>query len=328
MGKPSANVPLCSEHLFNAGLAVTNNLMKNQLSMTISRETRGLLLGFCGMCLFGATLPMTRLAVQDFDPLPMTAIRAALGGLVAALVLLLGRAKLPERRHLPKLIYVTVTVGTGFQLTSAMGSLTVPSAHGGVVLGLLPLCTALAAALWSGERPSLGFWACSVVGAAIIVAYALRQGGGGVSVGDLWLLGTVFCAATGYVASAELARVMPGWTVISWALVINLVASIPAAVWLWPDNLADVSPRGWSAFFYLAVVSQYFAFFIWNAALAMGGTARVAQIQFLQTFVTIGLAALLAGESIDALTVLTALVVLGLVLLSRRFRVVGGAPRP
>ena len=294
---------------------------------TISRETLGLLLGFCGICMFGATLPMTRLAVLDFEPVPMTAIRAALGGLVAALVLIGARRKLPERRLWPKLLYVTVAVGTGFQLTSAMASVTVPSAHGGVVLGLLPLCTALAATLWSGERPSPGFWICSVAGAAIIVAYALRQGGGGLTAGDLWLLGTVFCASTGYVAMAELARLMPGWVVISWALVFNLVLSIPAAIWLWPDDFARVTLTGWSAFLYLSIVSQYFALFAWNAALAMGGTARVSQIQLLQTFVTIGLAALLAGERIDALTVLTAVVVVGLVVFSRRFAVRGGAAK-
>ena len=290
---------------------------------TLSRETLGLLLGFCGICMFGATLPMTRLAVLDFDPLPMTAIRAVLGGVVAALVLIGARRKLPERRLWPKLLYVTAAVGTGFQLTSAMASMTVPSAHGGVVLGLLPLCTALAATLWSGERPSLGFWICSVAGAVIIVAYALRQGGGGLTVGDLWLLGTVLCASTGYVAMAELARLMPGWVVISWALVINLVVSVPAAILLWPDDFARVTLTGWSAFLYLSLVSQYFALFAWNAALAMGGTARVSQIQLLQTFVTIALAALLAGESIDAPTVLTALAVAGLVVFSRRFRVGG-----
>ena len=291
---------------------------------TISREALGLLLGFCGVCMFGAALPMTRLAVADFDPIPMTVVRAVLGGLVAALVLIATRRKLPELRLWPKLLYVTLTVGGGFQITSAMASMTVPSAHGGVVLGLLPLCTALAATLWSGERPSPGFWICSVAGAAIIVAYALRQGGGGLSVGDLWLLGTVFCAATGYVASAELARVMPGWVVISWALVVSLVVSIPAAIWVWPVDVSHATMRGVSAFLYLTLVSQYFALFAWNAALAMGGTARVSQIQLLQTFVTIALAASLADESIDAPTVLTAVAVVGLVVFSRRFRVGGG----
>ena len=290
---------------------------------TLSREALGLLLGFCAVCMFGAVLPMTRLAVADFDPIPMTVIRAVLGGLVAGLVLIATRRKIPERRLWPRLLYATLTLGIGFQITSAMASMTVPSAHGGVVLGLLPLCTALAAALWSGERPSRGFWICSVTGASIIVAYALRQGGGGLSVGDLWLLGTVFCAATGYVASAELARMMPGWVVISWALAPSLVVSLPAAVWVLPLDLSGASLRGLGAFLYLTLVSQYFALFAWNAALAMGGTARVSQIQLLQTFVTIGLAALLAGESIDAPTVLTAVAVVGLVVFSRRFAVGG-----
>ena len=294
---------------------------------TISRETLGLLLGFCGVCMFGATLPMTRLAVLDFDPIPMTVIRSVLGGLVAALALIATGRKIPERRLWPRLLYVAAALGGGFQITSSMASMTVPSAHGGVVLGLLPLCTALVATLWSGERPSRGFWICSVAGASLVVAYALRQGGGGLSVGDLWLLGTVFCAATGYVASAELARVMPGWVVISWALVIALVVSIPAAIWFWPVDLSHVSLRGWSAFLYLALVSQYFALFAWNAALAMGGTARVSQIQLLQTFVTIALAALLADETIDAPTVLTAVAVVGLVVFSRRFRVGGAGPK-
>ena len=301
--------------------------MKTDSRLTISRETLGLLLGFCGVCMFGATLPMTRLAVLDFDPLSMSAIRGVLGGLIAAAVLIATGRKPPSRQLLPKLLYVTVTFGSGFQVTSAMASVTATSAHGGVVLGLLPLCTALAATIWSGERPSRGFWICSVAGAAIIIAYALRQGGGGLAVGDLWLLGTVLCASTGYVASAELARVMPGWVVISWALVFNLVVSVPALVLFWPEDLARVTLRGLGAFAYLTLVSQYFALFAWNAALAMGGTARVSQIQLLQTFVTIGLAALLAGETIDAPTMLTALVVVGLVVFSRRFAVRGGVAK-
>ena len=288
---------------------------------SLSRENLGLCLGFLAICMFGATLPMTRLAVADFEPLSMTALRAVVGGLVASLALLAGRRAFPARQHWPKILYVAATVGLGFQLCSAMGSLSVPSAHGGVVLGLLPLTTALAATLWSGERPSPGFWMCSVAGAALVVAYAHRQGGGGVSLGDLWLVGAVFCAATGYVFSAELARVMPGWVVISWALASTLPLSIPAAFLLWPDYLGRVTASGWTAFVYLGLFSQYLAFFAWNAGLAMGGTARVSQIQLLQTFITIAFAALLAGEHIDPETVVCAVAVVALVGLSRRFRV-------
>ena len=272
--------------------------------------------------MFGATLPMTRLAVAEFEVISMTAVRGVVGGLAAACVLLATRRKFPPAHLWPRIAYVAATVGIGFQFCSAMGSLSVPSAHGGVVLGLLPLITALTATLWSGERPSAGFWACSIAGAALVIAYALRQGGGGISLGDLWLVGSVLCAATGYVFSAELARVMPGWVVISWALAGTLVITVPLSILFWPDYLARITPRGWTAFAYLSLCSQYLGFFAWNAGLAMGGTARVSQIQLLQTFITIGLAALIAGERIDLETVLCAVAVVGLVVLSRRFRVV------
>ena len=52
----------------------------------------------------------------------------------------------------------------------------VPSAHGGVILGLLPIATAVAAVFVAGERPSPFFWLMSVLGAALVVAFSLRGG--------------------------------------------------------------------------------------------------------------------------------------------------------
>jgi drug/metabolite transporter (DMT)-like permease len=248
-------------------------------------------------------------------------MRGVIGGAVAAGVLVFTRQRLPPRSTWRRLAVTTLVVGIGFQFFSAMGSVSVPSAHGGVVLGLLPLTTASLATLLSGERPSPAFWVCSVIGALIVIAYALRQGGGGLQAGDLWLVGAVLCASTGYTLSAQLAQLMPAWAVISWSLALTLPFTLVLSLWFWPGYLADVDWRGWSSFAYLALFSQYFGFFAWNSALAMGGTARVSQVQLLQTFITIGLAALVAGERIDLETLLCALAIVGLLVLSRRFRV-------
>jgi drug/metabolite transporter (DMT)-like permease len=64
--------------------------------------------------------------------------------------------------------------------------------------------------------------------------------------------------------------------------------------------------------------SQYLGFFAWNAGLAIGGIARVSQVQLLQTFVTLSLAAAVNDERVGALTRLVALVVVGLVLAGRK----------
>ena len=286
-----------------------------------NRETLGLLLGLVAVTIFGATLPMTRIVLTEFEPLSLTVMRGVLGGAVAAGLLLVARPGLPPRSTWRRFAVTTVVIGLGFQFFSAMGSVSVPSAHGGVVLGLLPLTTASLATLLSGERPSPAFWICSVVGALIVVGYALRQGGGGVQAGDMWLVGAVLCASTGYTLSAQLARVMPAWAVISWSLALTLPFTLALTPWFWPTYLASVDWRGWSSFTYLTLFSQYLGFFAWNTALAMGGTARVSQVQLLQAFITIGLAALVAGERIDLETVLCALAIVALLLLSRRFRV-------
>ena len=197
---------------------------------------------------------------------------------------------------------------------------TVPAAHGAVVIGVLPLATAAMSALLHGERPSPAFWICSLAGAALIVLFALRQGAGGLSAGDALLFGAVICAALGYTVLAELSRAMPGWEVISWAVVIALPVTAPLAIWLMPTAPHSVAAASWWAFAYVSLMSMYAGFFFWNTGLAMGGVARVSQVQLLQSFFSIGVAALLNNEAIGAETLLFALAVAATVFIGRLFR--------
>jgi drug/metabolite transporter (DMT)-like permease len=106
--------------------------------------------------------------------------------------------------------------------------------------------------------------------------------------------------------------------VISWALVLALPVSFPLMLLLAPAEPAAVFLRSWIGLGYVALMSQYLGFFAWNAGLAVGGIARVSQVQLLQTFVTLTLAAMLNGERVDALTWLVAVLVVGLVLAGRK----------
>ena len=62
-----------------------------------------------------------------------------------------------------------------------------------------------------------------------MIAFALRQGGGALSAGDLFLFACVAVSAIGYAFSGRLTAQMPGWEVISWVLVIALPVSLPVA---------------------------------------------------------------------------------------------------
>ena len=282
----------------------------------------GLLLGFLGMCLFAGTLPATRLALLGFAPLFLTVARAALAGSVGLIVLIARRRRVPSRSLWLEMLGAALCTVIGFPLFAALAMMTVPAAHGGVVLGILPLVTAAAATVFAHERPSPGFWLASVLGALIVVTFMLRRNGGMTfSAGDLFLLGTVLSGALGYTFSGRLATLMPGWEVISWQVVIFLPLAAAATFVLWPADIATAPISSWIGLGYVGLVSQYTAFFVFNAGLAIGGIARVGQVMLLQPFMIVALALPVNGEAIDVETILFAAAVVATVLIGQRMRV-------
>ena len=289
-------------------------------SASLSRERLGLLLGFVGMAIFGGTLPATRIAVAAIDPLALTALRTAIAGLCSLALLLVLRRPFPPRRLWFELAVASLCVCIMFPFLMALAVRTVDAAHGGVVMGALPIATAFVAVLITHERPKPLFWIASIAGAALVVAFALRQGGGSLSSGDLLLFAAVAASAIGYTFSGRLTASMPGWEVISWAVVIALPVSLPAAALTFPADYAHIALKPWLAVLYVALFPQWIGFFAWNAGLAMGGIARVSQVQLLQPFVTFTLAAIFAGETITPQIVLFAAAVVATVAISTRTR--------
>lgn len=280
----------------------------------------GLVLGTLAVILFGASLPMTRLAVSALDPWFVTAARGALAGLVAAAVLAVLRRPIPWR-DLPRLALIALCLVIGFPGLMAVAMQSVPSAHGGVILALLPIATAVAAVFVAGERPSLFFWAMSVLGAAFVLAFSMRDGALLPVPGDLILFVSVAICGAGYALSGTLSRRMPGWEVISWAVAISLPILFPLTLSWWPDDATLVPWPSWAGLLYLALISQYFGFWLWNSALAIGGVARIGQVQLLQPFATLVLAAILLGEAVDLRMILFATAVVVVVALGLRARV-------
>ena len=283
---------------------------------SLSRARLGLLLGFVGVAIFGGTLPATRIAVSAIDPISLTALRTAIAGLCSLALLLALRRPLPPRRLWGQLAIVMLCVAVLFPFLMALAVRTVDASHGGVVLGILPIATALVAVAITHERPKPLFWIASVAGAALVIAFALRQGGGALSAGDLLLFAAVAASAIGYTFSGRLTAEMPGWEVISWVLVMALPISLPAAALTMPADLTHVALKPWLALLYVALFPQWIGFFAWNAGMAMGGIARVSQVQLLQPFITFALAAWFNGETITPQILLFATAVVATVAIS------------
>jgi drug/metabolite transporter (DMT)-like permease len=286
------------------------------------RETLGLLLGFVGVCIFAGTLPFTHIAVEHLSPLFVTTGRAAVAGLLALATLLILRRSWPTPRLAATMVLVAFCLVGGFPGFMALAMQSVPASHGGVVLGILPLATSVISTLIAGERPSPAFWLAALAGAGLVIGFTLYEGGGTLGQGDLFLLAAALSSALGYVLSSKIVRKgMAGWEVISWVLVVALPMTVPIALWSMPEDPASVPAWSWISFAYLALLSQYLGFFAWNAGLALGGIAHVSQVQLLQTFVTLLIAALLNGERIAFSAWFVAGAVFLLVIASNRAKV-------
>jgi drug/metabolite transporter (DMT)-like permease len=266
-----------------------------------------------GILIFSLTLPMSRIAVAELDPLLVGLGRALAAAVPAGLLLWLTRSRLPRREEMHGVILAALGVVVGWPVTSTMAMQSVPAAHGAVINGLLPLATAACAALGSGERPSRQFWLWAMAGAGLVAAFALREGGGAPQAGDLWLLVAVALGGMGYAEGARVSRTLGGWRTICWALVFSAPFIAGPVAWMAAHVPAAPSASAWMALAYLSFGSMFLGFFAWYRGLARGGIARVGQIQLLQPFMTVTAAAVLFGEQVAPATLAFALAVIGVI---------------
>ncbi len=307
----------------------------------MSRENQGLLLGAIGVFAFALTLPATRYLVAYLDPVFIGLGRSFFASIVAAGILILFRQPWPSKRQCLLLLIVTAGVVIGFPVLSAIAMRTLPAAHGGVVLAVLPIATAAMSVLLNNERPSLGFWVTGVIGAVLVVLYSLLYGSQNelalsLEFADFVLLLAVVSAAAGYAVGGKLASEMQGWQVICWALVLGMpFLALPTLVLINPVTHVDASlldigilqflmqlpEPALLSFAYLTLISQLIGFFFWYKGLAIGGVARVSQLQLLQPFITIVASAWLLSEVINPATTWFAIAVVIVVAISKRMTI-------
>ena len=291
------------------------------MNSTAHDETRGLWLGLLGVVIFAMTLPMTRLAVgpasdPQLPPLFVTAGRAAFAGLLSLVYLGVTRAPRVQRRHVPALLASALGTVVGFPLFLSLALREVDAMHAAVVTGLMPLATAVGAALYFRQRPSNGFWACAVLGCVMVLCFATYKGSGSLSAADGLLLLAVLSTAVGYVAGARVATELPAEQVICWVLVLSLPLTLPLTLALWP--VQPVRASAWGGFTYVTLFSMWLGFFAWYRGLALGGTVRVSQVQLVQPFLALLFAVPVLGEKLEATTVLFSLAVIAVVFVGKK----------
>lgn len=287
----------------------------------VIQENKGMVLGLVGVIIFSLTLPFTRMAVAELNPVFVALGRAVVAACCSGILLWMQGGKWPQRAQMKPLLITALGVVVGFPLFSSIAMAHVPASHGAIVLGILPLATALFAALRFNEKPSTGFWLMALLGSGLVIVFALMQGGGSFQMADLALFVAVIAAAMGYAEGGRLSQSMGGQQVISWALLLAMPVLLPITLWLGWHYGIQASGRAWAGFAYVSVFSMFIGFFFWYKALALGGIARVGQVQLLQPFLSLLGAAVILGETLSGREILFALAVIVVVGFGRRMSI-------
>ncbi|MHC3471996.1 DMT family transporter [Streptomyces sp. 7R007] len=292
--------------------------------IAVDSPSRGLAAGTLqaalGVVAFSLTFPATAWGLEGFGPWALVAVRSVLAALIAGVCLSALRVSVPERRHWAGLAVVAAGVVAGFPLLTTLALETSTTAHAAVVVGLLPLTTALLSALRTGHRPSRAFWAAALAGAAAVVAFTVQQSGGALTTADLYLFGALLVCAAGYTEGGRLARVMPGWQVIGWALVLCLPLSVPAAVLALAYEPVHLTAHSVAGLLWVAAGSQFLGLVVWYRGMAAIGIPKASQLQLAQPLLTLVWSVLLLGEHLTAAAPLTAAAVLVCIAVTQRAR--------
>jgi drug/metabolite transporter (DMT)-like permease len=285
----------------------------------MDRTNIGWTSGFLGVIFFSGSLPATRLAVADLSPVFLTSARALIAALLGAGCLIAIRHSRPARGDLLSLTIVALGVVVGFPLLTGLALQHIPAAHSIVFVGLLPLATAAFAVLRGGERPKPAFWAFSLLGAATVAGFALGRSDGGSLAGDLLMIAAILVCGLGYAEGATISRRLGGWQVISWALLLAVPVMATIALVTLPANWSEIGVPAWIGLAYVSIFSMFVGFVFWYRGLALGGIAAVGQLQLLQPFLGLTLAAVFLHEQIAWTMVASTVIVVLCVAGARRF---------
>jgi drug/metabolite transporter (DMT)-like permease len=285
----------------------------------MDRTTAGWGSGLLGVMIFSGSLPATRVAVADFSPIFLTSLRAVIAAILGAAFLFTLQQARPARGDLVPLAIVALGVVVGFPLLTALALQHITAAHSIVFIGLLPLATAIFGVLRGGERPKPAFWLFSILGAATVAGFAISRSDGGSVVGDLLMIAAIVLCGLGYAEGATLSRRFGGWQVISWALLLSLPMTAIIALFTQPVSWGSVSVPAWISLAYVSIFSMLIGFLFWYRGLAIGGIAGVGQLQLLQPFFGLSLAALLLHEPVAWTMIASTAVVVLCVAGAKRF---------
>ena len=267
--------------------------------------------------MWGLSIPLTKLGLQDTSPTTLTALRFAFA-VPPLMAYVIGRHPL-TRRALPRVLglgIVGIFIG---QVAQALGVAGTSASIGTIVSATIPIFIVLFAAIRLRQTVT----ALQKVGIAAafagIAVVALGRGGGveATPSGVGFMLLSALAIAFYYVWSVELTHEFGVATVAAWSTLFGFLALVPWAGWLALHEPFAPSMTSLAVAAYLGLVVTVAGLFLWLGILRTVPARIAAAVQFLQPLVGVAVAAAIFGDRLGltfGIGVVVVLVGLGLTL--------------
>lgn len=269
--------------------------------------------------LWGVSFVATKAVLPELSPVPLIFGRIVLGAIVLLALLWVRGERLPFAPRAWAGFALLGTVGVFVHQLVQAWALTMTSAvNTGWLIGLIPIWSALLAALFLKERltgrQGLGF-ALGFAGALLVVTRG-RADPALLSLpstrGDLLVLLTTVNWAAYTILGRRIvpqlggARIATAGAMTAGALLLAPVFFLTSG----PSTFAHLSPTAWVSLLFLGIGCSGLGYLLWYGALEHLEAGQVAVFLYFEPLVTLAAAALWLGEPIGAITVLGGLVVL------------------
>jgi drug/metabolite transporter (DMT)-like permease len=272
--------------------------------------------GMLTITLFALTPTTTRLAISQLNGLDIALFRVVGGGVAAFILIALFRVRSPYERAQWKLLAL---FSTGsfilFPTLFSVGTQNTSAIHASLIMASMPLVTSSLGFVLDQRAPRIAWLlgaALAVIGEVVLIFTTNKSLSAQPSIaGDrLVLLGcAAFCV--GAVAGSRAARLIGPWRSTLWAIAVAGAALFPiAATHIESFSSLTFDPVIWIALFHLSMCATILACVAWSFALAHGGIARVAPLQFAQPVLALIFAAALLGERVSFVSILCGVTIL------------------
>ncbi|MGI6855422.1 DMT family transporter [Mesorhizobium sp. 1B3] len=255
------------------------------------------------MVTVGSTVIASKVIAFDLPPFTATALRFAIALPIFLALMRLTGTGLPKagRRGWLLLLLQAGAGSVGYTTLLISGLSYTTAADAGVVIGTLPVVSAVIAVLVLGERPRAFLLTAIAFAAAGVLSITFPPGreGSHTTIGNLLVLGAVICEGLFILLNKRLRLDIPPLALSTIMTGFGMVVALPFALLEMPD-IGALTAEALAAVAYYALIPTVGGFLLWYAGAARVSGAEASLFTALAPVSAVVLAAVLLGEAVTA----------------------------